>query len=118
MSSQKIDMSTISGRQIPMPTINCNRDAKPVETIRKYANTPHGMTLLAIYMMDAESKAINIDVEFENISYLHLALEQIINTWHVFEPIKSFIRSYCIDGKFLDEFDGFVLCNNRLPPGS
>jgi hypothetical protein len=102
----------------PTPEIKSNIQFTALEQLRKHLGTSHGMSLIAITMIDFNNRDLELDVLLESNMYLEAFVEHIINVWGNYIPVPSFIRSYQVEGKFLDEFEGVKLQDTTPFPGT
>ena len=116
MSSASI--KDITGYSTPVPDIKTNIQLQPMETIRKYSSEPHGMSLIALTMLDPMHKDLEMEIKFDDEGYINSFVEYVMGVWNKYEPITSFVRSYEKDGKFIDDLDGVKLSAKSTAPGS
>lgn len=111
-------LTDLVGQSSPIPDIESNINVQPLETIKKYAGVPHGMSMVALCIMDGQYRGLEMDIKFDSEMYMNSFVEHLISVWANYEPISSFIRSYKKDGKFVKEFDGNTLQESDTVPAS
>ena len=98
----------------PTPEIKTNIQLTAIDQLKKYAGVPHGMSMVALTLIDPLNRNLEMNVVFESEMYLNAFADHVINIWEYYKPISSFIRSYKSNGEFLDKFNGYKL--KKLTP--
>lgn len=102
----------------PIPDIKSNIELVSMEQIKKYAGVPHGMSLVALSMLDPNNKDLELTIELDSEMYLESFVEHIMGVWQKYEPITSFLRSYKNSDEYLSEFNEIKLSTNPVFPNS
>lgn len=84
------------------PEIKSNLESNLDLLIKKYAGMSHGLSLIAISLLDPAHKSITIEMKYNDQHTLSNAVDYIIAIWNAYEPILTKLRTYKIDGKLLD----------------
>jgi hypothetical protein len=98
------------------PKIESNIAFPSLDQIKKFCGEPHGMSLLAISMIDPLNKDLEVKLSFDSDAQLGSAVEHLLAVWEVYTPITSFIRSFQIDGKFVENFNNVELTTETTYP--
>lgn len=98
--------------------ITCNLELKSLQSIKKYENLPHGMSLIALTMIDPNNKGLEMNIKIKNELYFKSFIEHIINVWCNYKPISSYIRSYYKNNIYLNEYNNLILSDNVEFPNS
>ena len=96
--------------------ITSNLDIRQLEAIKKYIGSPHGMSILALTMIDPEHRDLSITVKLDGNSSLDTFVEYLIGIWRQYEPIKSVIRSVQMKGVFLSTYEDIQLQQTDQQP--
>lgn len=98
-----------------MSTIKCNLNINSWPTIEKYHGTSHGISLVAMSMLDVNNRGLQFTVTIDG-DRIDSYVEHVLSVWRRYNPIPSFIRSYKMDDKFMQEFDGIKLDTKPVFP--
>lgn len=98
--------------------IKCNKNTPTIQTIKQYVNVPHGLSLLALFLIDKNNNGLDISIAYTADVSLNVILDGLFSVWLKYEPIKSLIRSFKKDGHFLQEIDGIKLIQTNERPQS
>lgn len=90
-------------------SVKFSKEIAAEKAILKNFGTPHGYSQISITIMDQLNRNLDITMEFDNTFELEEAFDYIVASWKKYAPIKSFIRSYKIEGKYQKEFNGYEL---------
>lgn len=85
------------------PEIKSNLDVNLESVIKKYAGVPHGLSLIAVSMLDPSHKSINVELKYTDQHLLNNAVEYLVAIWHNYEPIPTRIRTYKVNGSFIEK---------------
>ncbi len=99
-------------KEINNVEITCNLHNKTVDILKQYSNVPHGLSLIALFLIDTNNKELDMQISYPFSTSLSSVLDSLFSVWLKYEPIKSFIRSVKKDGTFLSEIDSIKLYNN------
>lgn len=108
----------ITGTVSAMPEVRSNLNLASIDSIKKYADVPHGMSLIAIFMLDPLNKNVELTMKFDDESQMESFVEYVLGVWNNYEPITSFIRSYCNDGLYTTVLDNKQLSSVANHPSS
>ena len=119
MSHSSLSFKDITHQIVPIPSITSNLDIPALERILKHAGTNHGMSLVAITMLDDGCRNLEMKMIFNDEILLGTAVSQLIDIWSVYHPIPSYIRSYRRDDVYIDNLNEQPLyANSNVPTSS
>lgn len=95
-----------SRNSAPIPEIKTNIALASIEHLKKYAGMPYGMSMAALTLIDHLNRDLQMELTFESDMYVGAFATHIIGVWNQYTPIPCLIRSYKLDGEFLDTFQG------------
>jgi hypothetical protein len=99
-----------------LPEVKCNMDIIPLPIIKQHIGTLHGMSMVAVCMLDSNYRHIEMNISFDNEQYLIDFAEHVIAVWKKYEPIPSYIRSFKHNEKFLTQYNGNKLSSDTTLP--
>ncbi len=100
---------SITQQSISHLDVKTNLSPELDNVIQKYANVHHGLSLIALSVLDANNKSISIEMKYDDLHLLNNAVEYIISIWNAYQPILSKLRSYKVNDKFQDKLGNVEL---------
>lgn len=90
-------------------TVKTNIDTDFILQAKKCASSSHGMSMMALSMVDANHRDLNMTVTFDNYSTLEDCAEQMTAVWAKCESNKVLFRSVKNAGEFQTEYFNYPL---------
>jgi hypothetical protein len=97
------------------PDIYCNIDIKPAETVKKYVGSTHGISVLALTLIDPNSHGVEFSIKYSSEQQLLYTVTQLIDVWCKYAPVKTFLRSCCVNGVYQTEYNDVSLEPTQNP---
>ena len=87
--------------------INVNNETISLDKIRNYMNRPHGVSLIALTLIDPKNKDLNINLTTNDYNIYNLYISQLPNIWQKYNPEPCLIRNYKKNNVWTNEYDAF-----------
>lgn len=87
-------------------TVNTNIETEFLTQAKKHATTSHGLSMLALSMLDTNHLNLQMTLVFEDLDTLEDCAEQMTAVWSMCQSNKVLFRSAVQGGKFLTEYFG------------
>jgi len=113
-----VSLKQITHQIDPMPELTANIKLDAIEEIKKHLTEPHGISLIAITMLDKKNQNLKLEIQFDTEAELITFLSTVLAIWDKYEPIPSYLRSYKQDGQFMDSIDDIKLEHTDAYPTS
>jgi hypothetical protein len=98
--------------------LKINIESDSLNQVKKHINTSHGLSMLALCMLDIHHKTLNVEISFDDELSLINTSEQLLATFLKCESNKVMLRSYKVEGKFLDSYLDIKLSDITTQPVS
>lgn len=96
--------------------VTTNLDTDFLTQAKKHSNSSHGMSMIALSMLDAAHMNLNTTLVFEDMDTLENCAEQMTAVWDKCASNKVLFRSAKKDGVFLAEFFGKPMSEETALP--
>ncbi len=106
------------GVQTPCPEIQINTHIASYDYIKKHMGQSHGMSAIAISLIDPINADLEMRVVFDTINEMNNFIEYVLGVWKKFIPVPSFIRSYLKDDVYVKSLNGVELEEKALFPST
>lgn len=95
-----------------------NITSAPIESAKKHHGTSHGLTMLALCLIDRSHSNLNVTITYDDSFSMENSAEQILAAWLKCESNKTRIVSYKINGEYQKNYLGLDLIEDSKPPVS
>lgn len=95
-----------------------NITSAPIEAAKKHHGTSHGLTMLALCLIDRSHANLNVTITYDDTFSMENAAEQILAAWLKCESNKTRIVSYKINDEYQKNYLGLDLIEDSSPPVS
>lgn len=100
-------------------SVTSNIDSDSLTQAKKHAGTSHGMSMLALALLDANHRGLELTLVFDDVATLENCAEQMTAVWDRCMSNKVLFRSAKKNGSFLtDFFDKPMTDVNTMPTSS
>lgn len=101
---------------ITYPEVKVSRPFSTEESIQKHVGTTHGLTLIALSIIDKANANLSIELSCVGESQLQDFVTQLMGILQHSEVIKVYFRSVKVNGIFQNSYDGLELEKNCSKP--
>jgi hypothetical protein len=84
-----------------------NNEIISLDKIKNYINRPHGVSIVALSMIDPNNKNLNINITTNDYNIYILYISQLPIIWQKYIPEPCLIRSYKKDNLWTNDYDAF-----------
>lgn len=111
-------MNRVSRANYLIPTFETNIPEVTIEHIKQNMSSLHYVTLVALALADKKNVGTYIIVKFDTAMALNMFVDYALSVWKTNKSIKTYLRSYKLDGKFVTNMDDIKFESNDTPPHS
>jgi hypothetical protein len=98
--------------------IKANLETEALTQAKKFAGSSHGLSMMALNMLDALHKGLNVTMSFEDGGALENCADQMLAVWMRCESNKVLLRSVKQNSTFLKSYFGKELSENTAFPST
>jgi hypothetical protein len=92
--------------------INVNNETISLDKIRNYMNRPHGVSLIALTLIDPKNKDLNINLTTNDHNIYNLYISQLPIIWQKYNHEPCLIRNYKQNNIWTNNYGAFDNGNN------